>query len=182
METLSTYQNPIFLYSCVLGIILGFYYDIFKISRLVSPFTQKQLLFCDLFFMSTSAILTFIFLLALNSGQIRMYLLVGELIGFIIYKLTLSRIIIFCAKYVIHTIKRILSFIRRKLLSPIFSLILKILRFFKSKIAEISFTLNLKLKPVFKPFKGIASKSIKVHTSSKRRKNNKRKFIKPLKP
>lgn len=179
METLSTYQNPTFLYSCILGIILGIYYDIFKIFRIATPFTQKQLFFCDLFFMSTSAISTFIFLLALNSGRIRVHLLAGELIGFIVYRLTLSRLIILFAKYIINTVKRVLRSIKRKLVLPLFSSILKVFKFIYSKFSSI---FNVRLKPLFKPLKNITLKHTKHKTNSPQRKNNKRKFVKPLKP
>ncbi len=136
METLSTYQIQIFLYSCILGIILGLIYDCFKILRLITNLNKKYLIFLDIIFMSISAIITFIFLLALNFGQIRLHLILGELLGFITYKLTLSKLIISLSKIIINFITTIANFIKQKLLKPFAALILKIKSFILSFIQK----------------------------------------------
>ena len=82
--------------------------------------------------MSISAIITFIFLLALNFGQIRLHLILGELFGFITYKITLSKLIITFSKIIINLITAIAKFIKQKFLKPFTALIFKIKTFILS--------------------------------------------------
>lgn len=82
--------------------------------------------------MSISAIITFIFLLALNYGQIRLHLIWGELLGFITYKLTLSKLIITFSKIIINLIITIAKFIKQKFIKPFAALIFKMKTFILS--------------------------------------------------
>ena len=68
--------NELFL-SCGMGFLLGAYYDIFRVIRLVMRPGKRTIFFQDLFFFLSSAVVTFIFSLSVMDGQLRFYLFWG---------------------------------------------------------------------------------------------------------
>ena len=82
-EISNTSQAVSFLYSIILGILYALFYDIFRAVRIVKPQTAFSVFLQDLFYFFITAIVTFIYLLALTNGEIRAYVLVGILIGFL---------------------------------------------------------------------------------------------------
>ena len=74
-------QWELFLYAGLLGVLLGAYYDVFRIIRYLTAQGKRQTFFWDLFYFFSSGVATFLFLLAANQGQMRFYLLAGELIS-----------------------------------------------------------------------------------------------------
>lgn len=80
-------ELQIFIYSCIFGSFLSLVYDLFRILRLFmckfwSVFIQ------DMIYFLISGVGTFLFILYFNFGEIRFYILVGEIIGWLIYYLT----------------------------------------------------------------------------------------------
>lgn len=108
-EINSISQYLCFVYSMLMGVVLGLIYDFFKIDRIV--FKRKKLfVFCeDLLFWLISAFIFFSFSVVFSNGQIRGYLLFGSFLGFLLYRLTLSRILIL----IIIPIKRIINIIKQ---------------------------------------------------------------------
>lgn len=82
-----------FLCSFLLGAGLCLFYDIFRCSRKVRSFSAVSVFFCDLIFSVVSAFCTFILLLIFTGGEIRLFILFGEASGFLICRLTLSKIV-----------------------------------------------------------------------------------------
>lgn len=85
-------QYLCFIYSICLGGVLGLIYDFFKFDRIV--FKRKNLLIFlqDILFWLISAFMFFSFAVVFSNGQIRAYLLFGSFFGFLIYRLTLSKL------------------------------------------------------------------------------------------
>lgn len=92
-ETTVTMQMIIFALSCVLGIALGILYDVFRIIRMVINSKNITIFIGDIIYFIISGIITFIFVLKINSGESRFYILAGEGIGWIAYHLTLGNAI-----------------------------------------------------------------------------------------
>ena len=84
--------NELFL-SCGMGFLLGAYYDIFRVIRLVMRPGKRTIFFQDLFFFLSSAVVTFIFSLSVMDGQLRFYLFLGLLAGFFAYYFTIGRVV-----------------------------------------------------------------------------------------
>lgn len=80
--------------SCGLGFLLGLYYDVFRVFRLVMRSGARTIFFQDLFFFSSSAVATFLFALTVTGGQLRFYLFLGSLIGFAAYYFTIGRVVV----------------------------------------------------------------------------------------
>lgn len=71
----------------------------------------------DMFFWIVSAFVTFIFLLSRTNGEIRGYVLISMLLGFVIWRITLSKPLFYAFVTVIgfqrHILGKIIDFINR---------------------------------------------------------------------
>ena len=85
-------QVRIFLGSLVVGVILSFLYDIFKSVRFAFKSDKHHILIQDILYFLISAFITFLFVLSVNHGEIRFYIIAGEIIGFCIYCVTFSKL------------------------------------------------------------------------------------------
>ena len=83
----------IFAFSCILGAGLGVLYDVFRIIRMVINSKSVAIFVEDVIYFILSGIITFVFVLKINSGESRFYILAGEGIGWISYHLTLGNAI-----------------------------------------------------------------------------------------
>ena len=88
-----TVQTMIFACSCILGTGLGILYDVFRIIRIAINSKNITIFMEDVIYFILSGIITFIFVLKINSGESRFYILAGEGIGWIAYHLTLGNAI-----------------------------------------------------------------------------------------
>ena len=88
-----TVQTMIFACSCILGAGLGILYDVFRIIRMVINSKSVAIFVEDVIYFILSGIITFVFVLKINSGESRFYILAGEGIGWIAYHLTLGNAI-----------------------------------------------------------------------------------------
>lgn len=87
-------QYLCFLYSVLIGGIIGVIYDFFKIDRILFKRSILFIIFEDILFWVISAFIFYSFSIVFSNGQVRGYLLIGCLCGFFTYKLTVSRLII----------------------------------------------------------------------------------------
>ena len=104
-------QTNSFLYAMALGAVLSLVYDVFRIIRVAFGGKKTAVFVEDLFFSIVALILTFVFVIAFNNGELRFFVLVGELVGFVICHSTIGRIIIVFSKAIINAIKWFLKVI-----------------------------------------------------------------------
>lgn len=104
--TLTQQVNHLFL-SCGMGFLLGLYYDVFRVIRLVMRSGKRWIVVQDLLFFLSSAVITFLFALAVMDGQLRFYLFLGEGIGFAAYYWTIGRLMMRFAGVVTALIVRV---------------------------------------------------------------------------
>lgn len=119
-------QEQILFYSILFGMLLGMIYDFFRIIRLVHSTKQKLLFFQDIVYFLICGFLTFLFLLVVNYGQSRFFIIAGELIGWCIYNLTVGKVTYIIFKFMFGVCKKILQYIKSvflKILSPIFNIV-----------------------------------------------------------
>lgn len=91
MATMVTSQITIFLFSLILGVCLSLLFDGFRIVNAVLKVNLKRIFFQDLIYFISSAIFTFLFVLVVNSGEIRFYIICGEIIGWMLYHVTVGK-------------------------------------------------------------------------------------------
>ena len=85
-----TGQMLTFLVACLVGAALGLFYDLFRIFRIIVPCSRLAVLLLDILFFAVCTVVTFLFLLLSNSGTVRLFILEGELLGAVLYALTLG--------------------------------------------------------------------------------------------
>ena len=112
-----TNQAYLFLIFIINGLIIGFLFDLFRILRL--SFKTKDFITYieDILFWLLTGILLIYILITISNGQIRIYNVLGLIIGIITYLLVFSRIFINISikilKIVIYPIKLLFNLIRR---------------------------------------------------------------------
>lgn len=79
--------------SLVLGILLCVLYDFIKSLRLTVNFSAIAIFLQDIAYSCIAAFVTFLFLLSVTNGEMRGYVIVGIVSGFVLSRFTLSRLI-----------------------------------------------------------------------------------------
>lgn len=87
-------QLQVFLCSLGLGFIFGLVYDFFRAFRILIIKNNKYIPAQDIAYFFICSIITFVFLLVINNGILRLNILIAFLSGFAIYYFTISRFII----------------------------------------------------------------------------------------
>ena len=91
--------------SLPLGIALAILFFTFESFNIASKATKIRIFVSDIVFFIIAAFITFCFLLISSNGEIRGYILVGEGIGFLLFKA-------FFSKYYIKLLVAIITFIK----------------------------------------------------------------------
>ena len=106
-------QAYTFLLSIGAGALLGILYDGFKVLRIVIPSRSIIVFFEDIIFWVLAALFSFTFILIFNSGEIRGFIIFGEIVGFFVYWLLFSPVVTKIFKAVVKTIKKAVMLILR---------------------------------------------------------------------
>ncbi len=112
-------QAYIFLYSVLIGMFIGFIYDIFRIKRRVIKTGVFFVYIEDLLFWIIIAIFIFIHVYYFNDGEFRCYILTGAIIGVIIYMLLLSKIVVKFSVAILNLAWKMIKFIISILTYPV---------------------------------------------------------------
>ena len=122
-------QTLTFMYSMCLGGLLCAFYDVFRAARKTGSYSFLLVFFSDIFFWVVSAFATFIFLISRTNGEIRGYVIVAETIGFLIFRISISKLwfygLVVCFR-AIHKIKSMIICACNKFYVKFEKLILKI--------------------------------------------------------
>lgn len=138
-------QAYLFLIFIINGVLIGLVFDIFRILRKTFKTTDFITYIEDITFWILAGLITLYFIFTFNNGEIRLYILLGIVLGILIYMLTISKYIIkFSVKIIkfIETIvskiiciltyplKLIITFLRRILFRPISFIFINIRKVF----------------------------------------------------
>ena len=135
-EINSIFQLLGFVYSLFLGGLFSFLYDVIKSLRLTLKLSYLTVFIFDILYFISISILSFLFFMSFTDGEIRYYILFGVIIGFYIFRLTVSKVLIFVLTHIL----KFIYFIINKLNDYILSFsgwILFILEEFRKKIFKI---------------------------------------------
>lgn len=111
-------QTTVFLQACLLGAALSVLYDLFRILRVAFPPRPGMAFVQDLLFWTISALVTFFFVLVTLDGTVRGYLLIGELLGWLLYHFTLGAVVMRLAQTLIVAVRAVLRAMCRFILRP----------------------------------------------------------------
>ncbi len=167
MEISVAEQMQMFLFSILFGLFLGALFDAFRILRLALPSGKAAVFLEDSIFLILAAILTFLFIYKTNFGDIRFYLLLGTILGALLYYFTIGILVMKSARAVIKFVKKFILAVLKVILKPL----RKIYWFFSPFFKKI--TQNLKIfKKNFTKLFLFKLKQYKIYTSNFLTKNN----------
>lgn len=95
-----------FLLAVGMGAALCLVYDLFRIVRIAAPPGRIGAFAQDVLWFAIAAVVTYLLCLARCKGEVRSFIIVGEAVGFILTRLTVSRLIIAAARRIIKVTRR----------------------------------------------------------------------------
>ena len=132
-----------------IGFILGFVYDIVRFLRMTLSKNKFVLFFADFLFVVFCTISSYLMILGVNDGNIRLYLIVAEITGSAIY---------FCtAGLIISRVFRLISDTLRKFFRTIITPFILVFKKFGCSIQKTA----EKIKHFFKKIKNKSKKLLK---------------------
>lgn len=144
-------QTGGFLLSLGFGFIMGIFYDLFRLVRISLSKSKKIYFVFDLIYCIFLGFCSYLFFLTVNEGDIRGFLILGEVMGFAIYYFSLGVVIFSAGEKIIEVIKKL------------------ILSFFRA--------IFFPFKWIFKKVYGFASKTFRKITGKSKKIKNKSKFL-----
>lgn len=126
-----------FLYSLVVGVGIGVFYDAFRIIRIILPKAYIIIFIEDILFCLSTGIILCIFIFNAGYGIIRGYAVVGTGIGFTVYYLTIGKIVYRLSEAIINLIKKVILFLAKTISLPIISFSKFLYRIILSVIKKI---------------------------------------------
>lgn len=118
-------QMLIFLASLGVGFLLGVLYDFLRAIRLSFTRGKWSVIVFDLLYFFIVAFGSYLFILAANKGEVRSYIIIGELVGAVFYYFSLGYALMKLTDKFVLILKRFYSFIF-KIISFPFRLIKKV--------------------------------------------------------
>lgn len=94
MADFATEELVRLLLSMAVGAGLAMVYDLFRIARRAVRHSYAVMSGEDLLFWILAGVATFFFFLFLNEGKFRLYTVLGIFIGIMVYRMTLSRLLV----------------------------------------------------------------------------------------
>ncbi len=97
----------------LLGMALGFLYDLFRIFRLLVPHKSIFVDMEDLLYWVLTACFVFQTLFRFNEGKLRGYAFLGMFLGVVVYTLTIRRLLLFVVGKILPLWKKGWSMLKR---------------------------------------------------------------------
>lgn len=119
MASSITDEIVIFLYSCLSGILIMFFYDVLSVAKRKKSAGVFIVNICDgIFIVVSSAIMMFI-IFSTSRGIVRGFEFLGAASGAVLYKFTISRFILLALTHFVRIISSFFNFFLKILLTPI---------------------------------------------------------------
>ena len=102
-------QEQTFMLFFIIGIIIGIFFDIFRVIRKAFRTDDKITFFEDLIFIILSGFLVIYGIIKINGGEVRFYLFLGIMFGIVIYLLTISNLCVIIFYEFVKICKKIIK-------------------------------------------------------------------------
>ena len=112
-------QTRFFLWTILLGAAAGLFYDFFRIIRKIIRHPNFLTQLEDLIYWLFVSVMIFYFILHRNSGEVRIYAIIGVFSGMCLYFVSLSRLFIKASIFIIDILKKIIIAMVNILLMPV---------------------------------------------------------------
>lgn len=118
-------QTAQFFLSIAAGAVLGTAYDIFRALRIIFPFARKKSIvcICDIVFMIICGVTVFAFSFLFCRGQVRLFCIIGAMLGFILYLLSLGSIVTGILRVIVSAVCKLLQKVYSLIFAPAVKLI-----------------------------------------------------------
>ena len=104
-------QIKILLIFNITGLLIGFLFDFFRIQRKVIKTNDFITYIQDILFWIISGIIVIISMVKFTDGEIRSYMILGIIVGIVLYFVSISKYIMAISMNIVHFFTRILSFL-----------------------------------------------------------------------
>ena len=115
----TTEQTNLFLLSILVGALLGVVYEIFRVIRITLPHNDIAVFFEDLLFSFIWGFSMLIFVIELGRGELRLFFVIGNIIGFVLYFLTVGNVVNRVIRTLARAVKWLFSLILRTFVRPV---------------------------------------------------------------
>jgi hypothetical protein len=136
----SQYLNELMMFF-ILGFLLAALYEPLRISRHLINTNAVLTGIEDFLFLLFCGVITFAYSLELSSGEFRIFFLFGEFLGAAVYFITLGRVISFISETFSNALKTVIkytgNFIYRRMLLPVWKLLVNVTQKINSKTVII---------------------------------------------
>ena len=166
LPTLSE-QTVYFLVSIVFGAALSVLYDLVRLIRLIWEKKAIVNVAGDILFFVVAGVLTFLFALPFNKGEVRGFIVLGEAIGFLPVHMTLGAVFSRVSGAVILTLRKF----THKIFKIVKKLFKKVLNFMHFILYNISVVIDKILRKVY------VKKKYQVRKQQNERKRKKKKKV-----
>ena len=112
------FQEKVFIIMLIFGMIVGFIYDLFLIKRRLFGTNCFVLFVDDLLFVFISLISFLFTVFCVNNGIFRWYEMLFSFLGFVLYRTTVSRLILFISYKIVDLSVYLLKLVCRIFISP----------------------------------------------------------------
>lgn len=137
-------DSYILIWAVALGFLFGLYYELFRFIRLAFPHSPFLVGIEDLLFFLPVTLIFLFFCYAFSDGVIRWFSLLGAFSGFILYLLTLGKLLLFFSDKILWVIRKILMGLWHFIFRPLFIVFKKITIYFFTKSKKFVIILRKK--------------------------------------
>jgi len=101
-------QTLLFCYACLFGALLGGWCDLFRVIRFLFGQRKTAVFVCDLLFCISGALGVCLFFICFCAGQVRLFALVGEGVGFLLWRASVGELVFRLFSAIITVFRRLL--------------------------------------------------------------------------
>lgn len=112
----------------LMGVSFGILYDVFKVLRLIGLDFKVAVFIEDLLFFLIATVTVFSYYMQITDGKFRIFPLISALLGFILYSITLEKLVFFVICKIYKLISKLFKFIYYKIFLFAFKKILSLLK------------------------------------------------------
>lgn len=105
-------QTEIFLHALGFGFLLGIIYGVFRLLRMISD-SKGFVIFSDLLYFAVCTFLAFCFILVTDSGNLRIYVMFGIVLGWTVCYFSFGAIFAKTSKSIIRMLKDVFGVVLR---------------------------------------------------------------------
>lgn len=119
------------------GFVLGALYDLFRIWRILFRSGRRAVFFQDVFYLFLASLLTFLLSLSVSLGEVRFYLVAGEVAGWLLYYFSVGFVTVRFFRFAVKFLERFFFAPLEKLLLALWNILKKIAVFFVKFIKKV---------------------------------------------